>query len=168
MLFSLFLLQSFAKNKILKFLLKIIKLIFIGIYLLQFMYFAYNGEFISTLAIDNIDQLYIFFQVKYIALLVVLILIAIILSLFPFNRVKENMASKSSYNKLISIISILFVLVIYQNIGEYVVNPIYAKYFKHTHKTPVAEFCLNVYHSVSGETNMNFAGNDYAFQKDWV
>lgn len=163
----LFLLRNLTKNKVSKILLSVLTTVAIGIYLIQFIYLAINGEIISILAMENIDQAYLFLQVKYIVLLMTVFLMLIFVFYILIN-LRDYSISKKLYLKLMSGILLLFFTVAYQNLGECIVNPVYAKYFKHAHTTPLVGFCSNIYNSIAGERNIQLNGRDYAFQKDWV
>lgn len=163
----MFLLQNIIKNTLMKNFLKGLNAIIVGIYLLQFIYFAINGEIIPILAMENIDQIYLFLQPEYIILMSALAFIVIFL-FYLLTKVKERLMSKKVLLKLTSIVVLLFSFVVYQNMGEYIVNPNYAKFFKHAHTTPLVGFFSNLYNSFAGDTNIQFNGSDYAFQKNWV
>ena len=162
-----FFLRNLTKNKVSKILLSVLTTVAIGIYLVQFIYLAINGELISILAMENIDQAYLFLQVKYIVLLITVFFMLIFVFYILIN-LRDHAISKKLYLKLMSGILLLFFTVAYQNLGECIVNPVYAKYFKHAHTTPLVGFCSNIYNSIAGERNIQFNGSDYAFQKDWV
>ena len=164
---TLYLLKNLTKKKALKIILNLISTVAIGIYLIQFIYLAINGEFISILAMENIDQVYLFLQVKYIALLMMVFCLLAFVFCF-FANLRDYLISKRESLKLIMGILLLAFIVAYQNLGEYAVNSNYAKYFKHVHTTPLVGFCLNIYNSILGEKNIQFGGKDYAFQKNWV
>lgn len=103
----LFLLRNLTKNKVSKILLSVLTTVAIGIYLIQFIYLAINGELISILAMENIDQAYLFLQVKYIVLLMTVFLMLIFVFYILIN-LRDYSISKKLYLKLMSGILLLF------------------------------------------------------------
>lgn len=107
MFLLLFLLRNLTKNKVSKILLSVLTTVAIGIYLIQFIYLAINGELISILAMENIDQAYLFLQVKYIVLLMTVFLMLIFVFYILIN-LRDYSISKKLYLKLMSGILLLF------------------------------------------------------------
>ena len=95
----LFLLRNLTKNKVSKILLSVLTTVAIGIYLIQFIYLAINGELISILAMENIDQAYLFLQVKYIVLLMTVFLMLIFV-FYILGRLQVQVEQNLSSNYL--------------------------------------------------------------------
>ena len=136
------------------------------IYTIQFIFLSQNGEYITNLALENIDQAYLFLNTKYVILLVVLILCAVIIVDIAINR-----NDKIIYRKKIKIgivFFIMFLLTFYQNAGasnDYIGN---MKYFKHGHISPICGFITCGYEVANSSNNSEVNSEDYVFYKNWV
>lgn len=85
-LIGLYLLHQLMNNKLWQGLVGMFYAIAFLIYTIQFIFLSQNGEYITNLALENIDQAYLFLNTKYVILLVVLILCAVIIVDIAINR----------------------------------------------------------------------------------
>lgn len=158
---------SFVRNVVWRMTLAILTAMLVAVYLFQFFYYAVNGESISVLALENIDQVYLFFQLPYI---LVLLVIAAFCALAVCLSVKlgQDTCGITKKRYIIPYAAVLLLVVAYQNLSATVINPAYASYFRHGHDTPLVSFVSNVYSISRADDDILSTGKNYAFQKEWV
>lgn len=138
----------------------------VAVYLFQFFYYAVNGENVSILALENVDQVYLFLQMPYIlVLLAMAAYCAFAVYISAKLGQKAAVATKKRYIFLYTLI--LGLTVVYQNISASILNPALSRYFSHGHESPLVSFVSNVY-SVFLEDELILNGKSYAFQKNSV
>ena len=78
--------HQLINNKLWQGFIGILSAIAFFIYTIQFVFLSQNDEYMTNLALENIDQAYLFLNTKYVILLVVLILCAVIIVGIAINR----------------------------------------------------------------------------------
>lgn len=165
-LIGLYLLHQLMNNKLWQGLVGMFSALAFLIYTIQFIFLSQNGEYMTKLALENIDQAYLFLNTKYVILLVVLILCAVIIVGIAINR-----NDKIIYRKKIKIgivFFIMFLLTFYQNAGASNVYIGNMKYFKHGHISPICGFITCGYEVANSSNHSEVNSDDYIFYKNWV
>ena len=99
--------------------------------------------------------------------LIVLLVVALLFYGSILMRRSSFSTSRFSCRTIAGIVLVLMILTVYDNAYEFVMNPKYAKYFRHGQSTPAVNLVLNMYRTyfpVAGSA----AESRYAFEKDWV
>ena len=132
----------------------------------QFIYLSQTGEYLSILALENIDQVYILIRPIHIAL-IVFVVVALLLYGSLLMRWPSFSAGRFSHKTIAGIVAVLMILTAYNNAYEFVMNPKYAKYFRHGQPTPAVNLVLNMYRTYFPAVG-SAAESRYTFEKDWV
>lgn len=162
----IYLLWTISSKKIWRSFVAVLACIFLLMEISQFIYLSQTGEYLSILALENIDQVYILIRPIHIVM-IVLVVVALLFYGGVLMRWPDFSTSRYSRRTIAGIVAVLMVLTVYDNAYEFVMNPKYAKYFRHGQPTPAVNSVLNMYRTyfpVAGSA----AESRYAFEKDWV
>lgn len=158
--------HQLINNKLWQGFIGILSAIAFFIYTIQFVFLSQNGEYITNLALENVNQAYLFLNTKYVILLALLLLCAVIIVGIAINR-----NDKIIYRKKIRIgigFFIMLFIMFYQNAGTMIADADDIKYFKHGHASPICDFITCVYEVANSSNNSEVNSEDYVFYKNWV
>lgn len=161
-LFSLYLLQFIHKKW--KYFLRLILGSLVFIYFLQCIYYSQVGEFITILALENVDQAYLLIKPIYIVLF-----IAILFIIYFLIRSEKLTVPKIEY-RYISYVCIIFSLIIsiLQNIHLSSSNIVTKNIQKIGGGTPILSLCINLEKEFMPLTNHQKEIAGYPFEKNWI
>lgn len=160
---SLYTLQFIHKKQ--KYFFRFVLSILIFIYFLQCIYYSQVGEFITILALENIDQAYLLIRPVYIALF-----IGILFVTYVMIKNESMMVPKKRY-RYISYACIVFSLIIgiLQNI-HVPANNIITNSIQKIEKggTPILSLCINLEKEFMPVTDHQKKIAGYPFEKNWI
>ncbi len=131
----IYLLWTISSKKIWRSFVAVLACIFLLMEISQFIYLSQTGEYLSILALENIDQVYILIRPIHIVL-IVLVVVALLFYGGVLMRWPGFSAGRFSHKTIAGIVAALMILTVYNNAYEFVMNPKYAKYFRHGQPTP--------------------------------
>lgn len=159
---TLFLIERLWNKKVIKYISMSLSMIFICIFLLQDVYYAKSGEFISSLALENLNQAYLIMKPVYVVLIIGIFICGI-----SYNKFVANYPSKIKLNLnmkiLIGLLYVVSIFVIILQNGYAFANNKISNII--SYPTPVVSLGTNVKKFFSRD-NSNVTG--YPFMKDWV
>lgn len=162
----IYLLWTISSKRIWRGIVSAVACIFLLMEISQFIYLSQTGEYLSILALENIDQVYILIRPIHIVL-IVLVVVALLFYGGVLMRWPGFSAGRFSHKTIAGIVAALMILTIYNNAYEFVMNPKYAKYFRHGQPTPAINLVLNIYRTYFSAVG-SAAESRYTFEKDWV
>lgn len=154
----MYLLNMYARNKACVLFRKVIGVTYLIVFLSECFYFGVSGEWISLLALDNINQAYLLVNVEYICIIV--IGIAFVITYLVVIDRREVRKRGTSVAIVSTIVSGLFLLIISTDLHTYV-------HIDAKKVTPVASFMRNMYFLCT-ESIFNQNVDGYPFRKDKV
>lgn len=162
----IYLLWTISSKRILRGIVSAVACIFLLMEISQFIYLSQTGEYLSILALENIDQVYILIRPIHIAL-IIFVVVALLFYGSVLMRWSGFSAGRFSRRTIAGIVAALMILTAYNNAYEFVMNPKYAKYFRHGQPTPAINLVLNMYRTYFPAVG-SAAESRYTFEKDWV
>lgn len=162
----IYLLWTISSKRIWRGIVAAVACIFLLMEISQFIYLSQTGEYLSILALENIDQVYILIRPIHIAL-IVFVVVALLFYGSILMRWPGFSAGSFSRRTIAGIVVALMILTAYNNAYEFVMNPKYAKYFRHGQPTPAVNLVLNMYRTYFPAVG-SAAESRYTFEKDWV
>lgn len=162
----IYLLWTISSKRIWRGVVAAVACIFLLMEISQFIYLAQTGEYISILALENIDQIYILMRPVYIVMIVLIIAALLFYGSIVMRQSSFSM-SRVSRRTIAVIVAVLTIVTLYDNAYDFVMNPKYAKYFRHGQPTPAVSLALNMYRTYF-PTVGGAAENRYMFEKEWV
>ncbi len=126
----IYLLWTISSKRIWRGIVSAVACIFLLMEISQFIYLSQTGEYLSILALENIDQVYILIRLIHIAL-IVFVVVALLFYGSILMRWPGFSAGSFSRRTIAGIVVALMILTAYNNAYEFVMNPKYAKYFRH-------------------------------------
>lgn len=156
MLSAVIVINIIINNNIIKIFIKVISVLYFIVYIASCYYYYYSsGEWISELAISNINQVYLLLNYKYYTYLFIFVLMSA-LFYYLINKIKYTNA-KLRISIIMSLISIISIVSF--NKGIILVN--------HVYQTPVVTAVKNTYKYCISSEHINSV-DDYIFEKDYV
>lgn len=165
-LLLLYLLWTISAKKLWRGLIALLSCLFLLLEISQFVYLSETGEYISILALENIDQIYILLRPVY--YLFIAAVVAVLLA-YAIAIIRQPYAAQGKFSrrKLGIIMLVLLILTFYNNAYEWGMNPKYARYFRHGQPTPAVSLLANA-GRVFLPTSPSVSGQKFMFEKDWV
>ena len=162
----IYLLWTISSKKIWRSFVAVLACIFLLMEISQFVYLSQTGEYLSILALEYIDKVYILIRPIHIVLIVLLVVALLFYGSILMRRSSFS-TSRFSCRTIAGIVLVLMILTVYDNAYEFVMNPKYAKYFRHGQPTPAVNLVLNMYRTYFPAVG-SAAESRYTFEKDWV
>lgn len=164
----LFVLHLYKRNKVIVFIEGVLSLLFIGISLFQFFYYALSGEFVSALAVENINQAYLIINGYHVAgiLFIFLFWLLYLYCLRKWGTTVSDIHIKTALS-LMGIFLICSFVIVWQN-GCYMNKTHLNKYI--VGQSPIIGLYKNfnqVYFHFGNSYN-NVQTTDYAYIKNFV
>lgn len=133
----------------------------------QFIYLAQTGEYISILALENIDQIYILMRPLYYLLIAGIVVLLLVYARIMI-RQPYPVQDRISKRKISIVMLVLLLITFYNNAYELAMTPKYAKYFRHGQPTPAISLLANAGRVFLPPPSPNVSGQKFMFEKDWV
>ena len=154
----MYLLNMYVKNKACVVFRKVLGAAYLIIFLSECFYFGVSGEWISLLALDNINQVYLLVNVEYICIIIIgIALVTVYLIVVDGRKVCAGGANVAVAS---TVVSFLFLLIISTDLHTYA-------HIDAKKMTPVASFIKNMYFLCS-ESFFSQSVDGYPFMKDKV